>query len=907
MDLLCFDQSQPQRKNEINKNNDDKSAFDEDLSAPLFSQALTMTARCWSHGRDNNNNNAFSTTQDPFTFQSSLSSGQKTHGLCAGRQIRKNIAHFLSYTRKRTINDSVVTDRLTDFGARRKFKVPLEIKLKGSIWRYLIHFFRRRSFSHLSVVSPPLIFSVANLIAFAVCQTQRYPVKLRPLDSMRYYSSSWIPLLLLCVTVSRAWIAPSVLKSQTTARSVRTTTITTCQWASSGREGELGFNELHTLLRDAVGEEDYMEAGRISDIVLERLHGNNLSPDERRAVRRRLSWKGLGAAPWLTERLDALNYTFPTTIQINALEAVNAILGDDSVDSSMQERIDKTVVDNKSMGVLISGSTGSGKSLAYSVPLLSTLSDSLFVRQRLRVGAEEQVSLSDSSGDGDLLDRLAVVTSPQLRTNSRRPVPNGSKTIAAGAVLASLGSSGKDVKSPLALIVVPSRELGVQTAMLLYQLIGGNIKDSPDEIVGRANMFQYKGPKGIRIGCVLDDDEASFGLKLQTDVAITMPQYLGKLIEDGDVKPSKLRVVVYDEADLALEETPAQDLQRLFQDDEDDREHTRLTMLVGATMTPSLGTLAVGSRLLPRGQSYIATATRFAPLDSASDAGTSFESNTESPMNSAASHMASLQDLDICMYKGLKHERAVVSSDKEVLLTLTRLLRRELQDSDQKALDAPNDAIIQRPRVVIFFPDEPRAKAAIEPLRDALWGEHRLCVLLPKTGVNPLTIMDQFKKNETSVMLATPNSVRGLDFPALTHVYTLYLPIEDPREYVHLAGRVGRIGQVGSVLGDGGHVISILPKDKADKMQALADALGFEFTDLDTDFSSLIPKGEDGSMDTENTDVETMRRYLEDQVTLLELSEEPDFSNTVVDVPSETVSDYDEKEDDYDDESNSFQ
>jgi len=89
------------------------------------------------------------------------------------------------------------------------------------------------------------------------------------------------------------------------------------------------------------------------------LYGKDLSADERRLRRGRLSWKGLGAAPWLTERLDALNYTFPTTIQINALEAVNAILGDNSEDTSMQERVDMQV--EKSMGVVVSGTTGSGK------------------------------------------------------------------------------------------------------------------------------------------------------------------------------------------------------------------------------------------------------------------------------------------------------------------------------------------------------------------------------------------------------------------------------------------------------------------------------------------------------------------------------------------------------------------
>ena len=100
--------------------------------------------------------------------------------------------------------------------------------------------------------------------------------------------------------------------------------------------------------------------------------------------------------------------------------------------------------------------------------------------------------------------------------------------------------------------------------------------------------------------------------------------------------------------------------------------------------------------------------------------------------------------------------------------------------------------------------------------------------------------MEQFKNNETTVMLATPNSVRGLDFPAVSHVYTLYLPTDDPREYVHLAGRVGRVGQMGSVRGDGGQVISVLRDEDAEQMDSLAKELGFEFTDGESEFDDGI-------------------------------------------------------------------
>ena len=252
------------------------------------------------------------------------------------------------------------------------------------------------------------------------------------------------------------------------------------------------------------------------------------------------------------------------------------------------------------------------------------------------------------------------------------------------------------------------------------------------------------------------------------------------------------------------------------------------------------------------------------------------------------------------------------------------MLRKELQEYDEAVGKANAEADtdkgaarkqIQRPRVVAFFPGEEEAKAAIEPMRDALWGEHRLCVLLPNIGVNPLEIMEQFKSNATSVMLATPNSVRGLDFANLTHVYTMYLPSDDPREYLHLAGRVGRIGQMGSVSGVGGRVTSILKPEEADQMDDMAQELGFTFTDFNYDDVASMggmgkgPEATEGAGnngDGEDSEVERMRRYLEDTITLLDLAEEPEVDLDAVAERASSMSDdddeYDDDEEDDDDE-----
>ena len=152
--------------------------------------------------------------------------------------------------------------------------------------------------------------------------------------------------------------------------------------------------------------------------------------------------------------------------------------------------------------------------------------------------------------------------------------------------------------------------------------------------------------------------------------------------------------------------------------------------------------------------------------------------------------------------------------------------------------------------------------------------------------------MEQFKNGETSVMLATANSVRGLDFPSVSHVYTLYLPIDEPREYIHLAGRVGRIGQMGSVLGGGGRVISVLKEgEEANQMETLAETLGFEFTDSEAGVDDGILRTEDGSVDVEGTDFEKLRRLLEDTISLVSLADDP----TTIDVEATSA---DEDEDD---------
>jgi hypothetical protein len=139
----------------------------------------------------------------------------------------------------------------------------------------------------------------------------------------------------------------------------------------------MGLNELQTQFRQAIAREDMDAAAlyrnELADRVSSGAYRSNTNTEEEdvHRKRQRLSWAGLGTAPWLMERLQALEYPLPTTIQINAFEAVNAILADNNNnlniathdyskngadDDTLEERMQAQTPQN--MGVVISGSTG---------------------------------------------------------------------------------------------------------------------------------------------------------------------------------------------------------------------------------------------------------------------------------------------------------------------------------------------------------------------------------------------------------------------------------------------------------------------------------------------------------------------------------------------------------------------
>ncbi|KAG2444058.1 hypothetical protein HYH02_009001 [Chlamydomonas schloesseri] len=85
---------------------------------------------------------------------------------------------------------------------------------------------------------------------------------------------------------------------------------------------------------------------------------------------------------------------------------------------------------------------------------------------------------------------------------------------------------------------------------------------------------------------------------------------------------------------------------------------------------------------------------------------------------------------------------------------------------------------------------------------------------------NPIRALHSFRDHKSSLLLATGPAARGLDLPAVSHVYSLGPP-PDATNYLHRAGRAGRIGSTA-----GGVVTTLVTPDEVPVLQAMAAELG---------------------------------------------------------------------------------
>lgn len=584
---------------------------------------------------------------------------------------------------------------------------------------------------------------------------------------------------------------------------------------------EFDVNAAITAMNAAVEAEDYAEAARLKKLIAD-------------AGAKPSGWPTELVPAWLFDRCEKLGFRYPTPVQAAAFSARPA------------------------QDVVLRAATGAGKTLAYLMPLLAVV-----LAQPLEARGVRTSEAVASAPNLSPTDAMAALAPALITMRSER----GSAKSTAESLTLRRGA-------PLAIIVVPNEALCEQVGGIAYSLLGGYARASRTwEPGARDSLFKFKGPKGSRIvlWAGTTGDSASGSRAADCDLLITTPDGLTSAATATiDALPlGSLAAIILDEADALLDAPGCQWLLR-------SAPPSCVRFVAGATLTDGV-IAAVMQRGLLR-----------APACLAEGDGSS-RTLTEAFVGEAVPKRPT------ALPPSLIHQVTLAPTEGERLLLLVRMMRSDLRAYERSVKSAAvrsaaaeafaeeaaerAQAVGPRPRAVVFVADEPAAKEVASALRDALWGDHAIAVLLPETGTEPMLLADRFRRagdaqqgfkpgvaagQSASVLVAPLATARGLDFANVTHVYSIGLPPLSAAEYVHVAGRTGRVGQAGQ-----GVVSSIMSGEgELASLRAMAAAeLGLDLMRLEDEV---------GAEALGDEDLSELRRRLEDGFLLLSTEAEPE-------------------------------
>jgi len=134
-----------------------------------------------------------------------------------------------------------------------------------------------------------------------------------------------------------------------------------------------------------------------------------------------------------------------------------------------------------------------------------------------------------------------------------------------------------------------------------------------------------------------------------------------------------------------------------------------------------------------------------------------------------------------------------------------KMSNEDKNDNDQEyeKTESPFDPNVFEAIATCFALDVPKLGLVVIPSSGPV---NRAVYELRRLGVNAQGLNVENRVDQATLLVGTTATTRGLDLDGLTHVFIVGIP-EGPQvngrsvdAYVHLAGRVGRFGNVGRVI-----------------------------------------------------------------------------------------------------------
>lgn len=438
----------------------------------------------------------------------------------------------------------------------------------------------------------------------------------------------------------------------------------------------------------------------------------------------------------------------PLLLQRLELEGFN-------VPTDVQSAAIPTILENHD--VVIQSYTGSGKTLAYLLPILSV------------VGPLRRKSLENGDEPGKKTEIEAV-------------------------------------------IVAPSRELGMQIVREVEKLLGPAEKRAVQQLVGGANRSRQE--ESLK--------------KNKPSIVVGTPGRIAEISAAGKLHTHNCRFLVLDEVDELLSFNFREDMHRILEHvgrrsgpSQDargglkgplERRAERRTIMVSATVPFSVIRAARSWGNNP----LLVQAQKIIPLEAATPSGPSNVSNPT--VHSGKSPSSQDEAPAVSLPPSLEHYYCISKLQHKV-----DTLRRCIHALDAKSVIAFMNNTKQLKDAV--FKLEARGIRALE-----LHGD------LGKLARS--TALKKFKTGEVRVLVTNELSARGLDVAECDLVVNLDLPT-DSVHYAHRAGRTGRLGRKGIV-------VSLCEEPEVFVVKKLQKKLGVVIPACDLVEGKLVVRGEEG-------------------------------------------------------------